>query len=147
MGTAELIADYKVSDTGIGHLGEQPNSLQVAMKDLATLVSKKAIHMPAPAEILPSARKSRILFGALNDPNYRLLKPIPLDVSIEENNVLLTWSEVDEYGCGDSTSSALEDFGHTLRELYRHLNSGVQLGPDLLKVKVLLGNFIEPRSR
>jgi hypothetical protein len=95
----------------------------------------------------PSARPQSVLFGALADPDLRLLKPIPLEVSTEENNVVLTWDETNEFGCGCSTTAALEDFGQSLRELYRHLHSkDVKLGADLQRVRQVLDQYIQPRK-
>ena len=95
-----------------------------------------------------SARPEReILFGALRDPKLRLLKPIPLEVSVEGTDVILTWAEVDEFGCGDTTSAAVDDFGQSIRELYCHLHSqDVHLGSDLLRVSGILDRYIERRG-
>jgi hypothetical protein len=95
-----------------------------------------------------SARPEReISFGALQDPSLRLLKPIPLEVSVEGTDVILTWAEVDEFGCGDNTSAAIDDFAQSIRELYHHLHSeGVQLGSDLLRVRGILDQYIVRRG-
>jgi hypothetical protein len=95
-----------------------------------------------------SARPSgTVLFGALSDPKLRLLKPIPLESSIEDSGVVLTWEEIDEFGCGSTTGVAFDDFGQSLRELYHHLHSPqVQLGEDLQRVKNVLDQYIERRG-
>jgi len=98
---------------------------------------------------LPSARpEKQICLGVLRDPEYRLRKPIPLSVSVEESEVVLAWSEIDEFGRGETTSAALDDFGETLRELYSKLHAPeVRLGADLQRVKQVLDEYIEPRTR
>ena len=97
---------------------------------------------------LPSARPERIRLGVLKDPRYRLRKAIPLEVSLEESEVVLTWSEVDEFGHGETTGAALDDFGETLRELYAKLHTPeVQLGADLQKVRRVLDDYTEPRMK
>jgi hypothetical protein len=77
-----------------------------------------------------------------------LRKAIPLDASVEESEVVLTWPEVDEFGHGETTSAALDDFGEALRELYAKLHAPeVQLGADLRRVKQVLDDYIEPRTK
>ncbi len=95
-----------------------------------------------------SARPERELsFGALQDPGLRLIKPIPLEVSVEGDDVILTWAAVDEFGCGDNTSAAADDFGQSIRELYHHLHTeDVQLGNDLLRVRGILDQYIASRG-
>jgi hypothetical protein len=87
-----------------------------------------------------------VLFGALSDPQLYLLEPIPLTVTNEGSDVVLTWDEIDEFGCGDKTTTAIDDFAQSLRELYHHLHSKeVQLGSDLLRVKGILDQYIARR--
>ena len=95
----------------------------------------------------PTARPQNLLFGALKDPDVRLRKPIPLELSTEDEGVVLTWAEVEEFGYGVTMGAALDDFGHTLRELYRRLHEPeIKLSSDLEKVKETLASYIEPRS-
>ncbi len=93
-------------------------------------------------------RPTAVKFGALHDPCLRLLKPITLDISEgDDSEVVLSWLEIDEFGCGATTSDALVDFGQSLRELYHELHvDGVQLGPDLRRVKGVLDTYIEKRG-
>jgi hypothetical protein len=92
----------------------------------------------------PSARPEKVvLFGGRIGPNLRLLKPIPLDVSVEEEQVVLTWAETNDFACGDSTGEALEHFGQSIRELYEHLHAhDVTLGVDLLRIRDVLDRYI-----
>jgi hypothetical protein len=88
-----------------------------------------------------------IKFAAIRDPRLRLVKAIPLDVSRDESHFVVSWSETDEFGTGDTLSGALDDFAGSLRELYHELFSAdVHLGPDLEKVKQTLAEYIQPRK-
>ncbi len=96
----------------------------------------------------PNPRPSKVLFGGLQDPALQVQRAIPLEVAVEEATVVVRWSEVDEFGAGETLSSALDDFAHTVRELYHHLYADdVRPGVDLLRVKQILGEYIEPRTK
>lgn len=102
------------------------------------------ILLPADA---PNPRPAKVLFGGLQDPDLRVIRPIPLDVCVEESTVVVSWAEADEFGTGENLSCALDDFSHALRELYRHLHaSDTTPGADLLRVKQTLGEYIAPRT-
>lgn len=98
---------------------------------------------------VPSARPEvSVLFAGGLGPNLRLLKPIPLEVSVEEGQVVLTWAETDDFACGDNTGEALDRFGHSIQELYEHLHANeVALGMDLLRVRDVLDRYITPRRK
>lgn len=95
---------------------------------------------------LPNPRPSRVLFAALRDPRLRMVCAIPLNVTVEESTVVVCWSEINEFGTGETLSVALDDFAGGLRELYHRLfTPAVTLGPDLLRVKQTLGRYIQPQ--
>jgi hypothetical protein len=98
---------------------------------------------------VPSARPdTSVLFAGGLGPNLRLLKPIPLEVSLEGGQVILTWAETDDFACGDNTGEALDHFGQSIRELYAHLHAhGVALGADLLRVRDVLDRYITARTK
>jgi hypothetical protein len=96
---------------------------------------------------MPTARPSKVLFGALNDPEYRLRQPIPLEVSIEEAHVVVSWADVEEFGTGENLSAAIFDFAYALRQLHRYLLKNAELGPDLARIRQILGEYIEAQSR
>jgi len=93
---------------------------------------------------IPSARPEKVvLFAGGLGPNLRLLKAIPLEVSVEEEQIVLTWAETNDFACGDNTGEALEHFGQSIRELYEHLHAhGVALGVDLLRVRDVLDRYV-----
>jgi hypothetical protein len=96
---------------------------------------------------LPDARPSRILFAALRDPRLRMIRPIPLDVTVEESTVIVFWAEIDEFGTGETLSSAIDDFAGAIRELYRQLFAAdAVLGVGLEKVKGTIAEYILPRK-
>lgn len=93
-------------------------------------------------------RPKQIKLGVLKDPQLRLRKAIPLDLSTEESEIIVAWSEIAEFGQGQTTAAALDDFGQILRELHHQLfASDVQLGADLQRVKQILAEYIEPRGK
>jgi len=95
---------------------------------------------------LPNARPERVLLGTIADPDLRVVRAIPLDVSVEDCAVLVSWTEIDEFGSGATMSEAIEDFSHSLREIYHRLNeSGVRLGPDLISIKATIGQYVQRR--
>lgn len=96
---------------------------------------------------LRNARPDRVLLGALSDPRLRVVKPIALDVTVEESHVVVSWADVDEFGTGETLSTAIDDLGGSLRELYHRLSESEKLGPDLAKVKRVLHEHIVARSR
>jgi hypothetical protein len=99
-------------------------------------------------DAVPSARPEKsVLFAGRIGPDLRLLKPIRLDVSVEEGQVVLTWADTDDFACGDNTGEALEHFGQSIRELYDHLHArDVALGADLLRVRDILDRYITARK-
>lgn len=106
--------------------------------------SNLAIEILSPDQ-LPNPRPSRVLFAALRDPRLRMKQAIPLDVTVEEGHVVVNWAAIDEFGSGENLSTAIDDFAYALRALYRYLNSVKELGPDLVNIKHVLGEYIEAR--
>ncbi len=92
-------------------------------------------------------RPDVVKFAAIRDPRLRVLKAIPLDVSVEESHFVVSWPETHEFGTGDTLSGALDDFAGSVRELYHELFApNANLGPDLEKVKQTLAEYIQPRK-
>ncbi len=90
----------------------------------------------------------RVLFGALRHPLLKLRHPIPLHTERSERGVSVVWEEGQEFGHGDTFSSALDDFAQTIAELYLRLSSMREsLSGDLLQVREKLSHYIETRDR
>jgi hypothetical protein len=108
-----------------------------------------AAHRPDETSILRewrSARPDHLLLGTVGDDRLRVLKPIPLDVSVEDVHVVVSWTEVDEFGSGDTLSQAIDDFSASLLQLRDHLLQAVSLGPDLQRVQSIVNEYVGPRS-
>jgi hypothetical protein len=92
-------------------------------------------------------RPDVIQFAAIRDPRLRVVRAIPLNVSVEESHFVVNWPETHEFGTGDTLSGALDDFAGSLRELYHELFSpNANLGPDLERVRQTLAEYIQPRK-
>ena len=123
-----------------------------ALEDKAVEIKVEADGVRLSVELLheiPSARPEKeVLFAGRIGPNLRLAKPILLEVSTDEGQVVLTWAETNDFACGSNTGEALEQFGHSIRELYEHLHSpDVALGADLLRVRDVLDRYIIPARK
>ena len=100
-----------------------------------------------PADKAPNPRPTCVQFAALRDPVLRMVRAIPLDVSVEESTVVVCWSEINEFGTGDTLGSAMDDFGNAVRELcHRLFAPDVNLGADLQRVRETLKLHIQPRK-
>jgi hypothetical protein len=100
-----------------------------------------------PPDRTPNPCPARVRFAALRDPVLRVVRAIPLDVSKEESTVVVCWSEISEFGSGETLGSALDDFASGFRELYHRLFApDVNLGPDLQRVREIIGQYIQPRK-
>ncbi len=87
-----------------------------------------------------------ILFGAVLDRRLRVKKPIPVTISKDESGVVVSSSELEDFGCGANISEALDDFAKTLAELYFSLKENAdRLGDDLKQQFTRLRDFIEVR--
>ena len=98
-----------------------------------------------PSDQLPNPRPSLVLFAGLRDPRLRMKQAIPLDVTVEEGHVIVNWAAIDEFGSGDTLSTAISDFAYALRALYWYLAGVEELGPDLANIKLILSQYIEAR--
>ena len=88
-----------------------------------------------------------MLYGTVRDPRLQVVKPIPLEVSVEESTVAVSWGDVGEFGTGGSLSAAIDDFDSSLRDLYHQLFApDAKLGADLQQIKEALGQYIQPRK-
>ena len=67
---------------------------------------------------------------------------------MDESSVVVRWVEIEEFGTGESLSDALDDFAHTVRELYHYLHAAdVMPGTDLRRVRQVLREYVEPRPK
>jgi hypothetical protein len=153
MATSELVVDPSTRrlEPGVAVAGWAPDTVlpSDALKgETLPLFSSSTVKVEIhPVEELPAARPDRVLFAAIRDPRLRIVQSIPLEVSTEDQNVVVHWADVDEFGTGSTLSEALDDFEVSARELYRQLAApDVNLGPDMQRVKGVMEQHIQPRK-
>ncbi len=88
------------------------------------------------------AMERNVRFGGSLGPLLRLKKSIPLTV---ERPFVLIWENTEEYSQGDSLGQAMDDFGISVRQLWEKVHDGSPLGPELLRIRSLLEEYIEPQ--
>jgi hypothetical protein len=87
-----------------------------------------------------------ILLGHLLDGRLKVISPIKVVISQENEHIIAEAVEVNEFGFGNNFSEALIDLQHALAELYYTLGSeNERLGSDLLNVWQTLQNKITKR--
>jgi len=71
-----------------------------------------------------------IFIGDLRSNEYRLNMPIPVTIEYDEDTVIASFYDVEEYGVGEDLEEALSDFCAGLVEYYESLEENVHcLGP------------------
>jgi hypothetical protein len=95
----------------------------------------------------PEPRPKEMLLGTINRCEFRVMKPIQVHLTTDQDGVIASWEAVDEFGTGKSTSLALDDLGRTLAELYESLEAEKsQLSPYLAKVWETVQQHLARRS-
>ncbi len=140
MATAALqTIEVRESGYTLAESPEDRETLRVSVAETPNVTVRADCFIPP-----QSARPDSILFGTVAHPNLRVSKAIPLGVSTEEGHVIVSWDEVDEFACGQTTSEALDQFSRSIGELYYELNDAtVPLGSDLARVRDVLNQHIE----
>jgi hypothetical protein len=94
------------------------------------------------------ARAKELSFGMIADPRLHVRKAIPVVISRKAGSVIAQARIFEEFGCGPTSSSALEDLSKGLAELYWCLKTDRErLGPDLARLHSTLTEYIEERPR
>lgn len=97
---------------------------------------------------LPSALPAKFLFAGLRHPVLRLREAIPLRSERSDGGISVIWDAVDEFGFGETFGAAVDDFSHTISELYGRLHSGSEtFSRELNTVRETLDRYIESRRR
>ena len=127
-----------------------PPALEVLPPQKETVLP--LVLLPTDAQVMegppPVARPSLVQFAALRDPRLRMVRPIPLEVSVEESTVVVCWSRTSEFGTGETLSAAIDDFSAGVRDLYWQLSApNARLGADLSSIKQALDEHIQPQPR
>lgn len=89
-----------------------------------------------------AALPETILFGALNDPRLRLLKPIPLRVSRDAEGTEVKWVEADTGASGETLTAAMGKFAVRLRLLFHELADSHSLDPDRARLLEVLSQHV-----
>lgn len=92
-------------------------------------------------------RPDTLLLGCLRDPRLRIRKPIPTAFSKENDQVIATAGELNDYGAGANRSAAVTELQHAIAGLYHSLEADKdRLGPGLEPVRKTLQEHIQPRN-
>jgi hypothetical protein len=87
-----------------------------------------------------------LLLGAVCNPNLRVIRPIPVEISRRDGDFYARFKAADEFGVGTSMSSALEDLGKTVSELFLGLEENQhRLGSDLVALYKTLSRYVAKR--
>jgi hypothetical protein len=91
----------------------------------------------------PEAQHNELLLGTLSKLGFRVVKAIPVKLEKQGDIVIASWQDADEFGTGTSMSSACEELGRTVAELYGSLRAEKDnLGADLMRVWKLLQEHV-----
>src|SRR5256885_1806362 len=130
---AAVLEPEAVTLSPAGALFPQPRKFVQVMDESAQTTTIRAF-VPKPMRI--SGRVSKIQFGVVHDPRLKMKRPVSLEISRKQGTVIAYSRQLDEFGCGETMSDALDDFSKGLAELYFELRSQAdRLGKDLLKLK------------
>lgn len=130
---------------------------QVEIKGLSPQRAEEAIGIGSYAYRVPSELveivsgvprlPQRILLGSLGDSRFRILSPIAVNFSAEDDQVIAEAEEFNEFGFGANPSTALRDLQRTLTELYLTLEQEQhRLGSDLRSVWERLQQTVSRRQ-
>ncbi|SRR5882724_5745617 len=77
--------------------------------------------------------------GTLNDPRVQVIRAIRVEFNREQESVIASWKEAEEYGQGRDRSVALGDFTRTVVQLFVSLSRDEQaLGEEMRTVLAIL---------
>lgn len=112
----------------------------VASEPLRTLQEQSVV-----TSVLPLARlPDEMMLGSLGDRRLRVLVPIHVLVSTENDDYIAHADEVDEFGFGSSYMDAVRDLQRAMVELYLTLSTEAALGPEMQRtLKVLRTKLAE----
>lgn len=144
MATA-VISSNVISPAGVNSVGEALRPMEPVLP--------QPVQLPiVPIDVDPdaapySALPNTVLFGALRHPTLKLRKPILLQTERTDAGINVVWIETQEFGAGETFSSAIEDFGLTVAELYIRLGEcDSPLSTYLQEIRKKLAEYIEVRQ-
>ena len=93
-------------------------------------------------------RPDNLLLGTLFDTRFRVLRAIPVSIEVEGEHTAAIWSEIDEFGCGATSSAASVDLARSIVDLYTLLDRDKDaLGSDLTRVWSVLNQHVQHVER
>ena len=141
---ATAFSQYSVLDQPLPERTSPPGEITLRSEPL---VMQRVIQRIKVDIRKPEPRPKEMLLGTLNHPGFRVLKPIPVHIDVDDGTVIATWRETDEFGTGTSASSACADLGRAVAELYESLRADEsRLGPDLMNVWNMLRENVVART-
>jgi hypothetical protein len=94
-----------------------------------------AVDANAPESLLPK----EFLLGTLGDARFRVVRPLQVVVSTENDDFIANADEIDEFGYGPTQVDALRDLQRTIVALFLSLErDDARLGPDLRRILAVL---------
>lgn len=89
--------------------------------------------------LTPPAVPDQVLLGSLRDGRFRVMGPIAVKCTAENQDVIVEAIELNEFGFGRNLSEALSDLQAAIVELYFTLEQEQdRLGPDLQRIWAIL---------
>lgn len=150
MGTTEAVLSSLISEPGVSEVAQETSAqANVSVQQLQEHRIRATVEpfLQGVGESQDAVPKT-FFFGGMNDPLLQLRRPIPLRAERNGGGISVMWDEVAEFGHGDTFSQAVEDFGHTIFELYKTLLAdNVVLGSDLVDVRNKLEDYIAVRPK
>jgi hypothetical protein len=87
---------------------------------------------------------TNLLLATLFDQRFRVVKAIPVEFEVGEDEVAAVWDEIDEFGMGESRTSSCVNLARSIAELYLTLRrESAFLGNDLARVWSILSDHLQ----
>lgn len=118
-------------------LGPEQHNVEATAQVLKWLESPEA--PPAEPDGVSAATPSEFLLGSLRDGRLRVVEPILVSRTTENDEIVLEGRELNEFGFGTTVSEAIVDLQTAIAELYFTLDAEQErLGSDLAAVRETL---------
>ena len=110
------------------------------------LALEEVIREPEIVIIQPTPLADHMLLGALRHSKLRLKAPLHVNLSTENEYIIVECPELNEFGYGPHLTAAIADLQHTIAELYFALKEDQdRLGGDLPSLWATLQAKIQER--
>ena len=113
----------------------------------AALFNARVLELQVKQEKEPLSFPRTILLGSIPSARVRVVRPIPVELSRDEESIVAAVAELEEFGQGETSSDALNDLGFSLAELFLSLHKNEsRLGPDLVQLLGKLRTYLALHS-